>query len=485
MQYESVIGLEVHAQLLTKSKIFCGCSTRFGAPPNTHTCPICLGLPGSLPVLNREAVAMAAKAGLALNCRIKNRSLLARKNYFYPDLPKGYQISQYEEPLAVDGMVSILSLEPGKHAAQGAHQELSVRIIRVHLEEDAGQSIHVLHGETHVNLNRCGVPLMEIVTQPDLCSSQQAVDFLIYLRKMLLYLALCDGNMAEGSLRCDANISVRPIGEKALGTKTEIKNLNSFRFLNKALDYEVQRQIQVLESGERVIQETRLWEEDLEKTRSMRSKEEAHDYRYFPDPDLLPVMVSSTWLKDLETELPELPNDRANRFTSQYGLGCAEALLVTQTREFADYFEATVKTSNFPKAVLNWMIGDLAHHLKQDGLRIEECPIKPIDLGELINLVGNEVINGKMAKELFHKMYETGSSAESIIAEEDLSQISDTAELETIINEVLQSNPQEVARYRSGKHGLLGFFVGQVMKKTRGQAHPKTVNELLTRILGQ
>ena len=480
MQYEPVIGLEVHAQLRTRSKVFCGCSTRFGAPPNSQTCPVCLGLPGSLPVVNGQAVEMAAMAGLALECRINRRSLLARKNYFYPDLPKGYQISQFEEPLAVDGRVRLLTPDRGN---PGTVRETSVGIIRVHLEEDAGKSIHAAGQDTQVNLNRCGVPLMEIVTHPDLRSGKEASDFLDYLRRVLLFLSLCDGNMEEGSLRCDANVSVRPRGETSLGTKTEIKNLNSFRFLNKALEYEIRRQIRVLESGRQVVQETRLWEEEREVTLPMRSKEEAHDYRYFPDPDLLPVVIPAERLDEIGKTMPELPGDRARRFGSQYGLDPSDALVATRTPEFADYFEASAKSAGNPKSVLNWMVGDVTHRLRKDGRGLDDSPVKAADLAELIRLMDDGTISGKMAKGVFDQMYETGKSPGSIVRDQNLAQISDRSELETLVSGILESHADAVERYRNGKRGLLGFFVGQVMRQTRGQANPKMVNELLRRML--
>ena len=485
MQYEPVIGLEVHAQLRTRSKVFCGCSTRFGAPPNSQTCPVCLGLPGSLPVVNGRAVEMAAMAGLALDCRINRRSLLARKNYFYPDLPKGYQISQFEEPLAVDGRVRVPLPDRGTPGVPGTLRELDVGIIRVHLEEDAGKSIHAARQDTLVNLNRCGVPLMEIVTCPDLKSGREASDFLDYLRRVLIFLSLCDGNMEEGSLRCDANVSVRPVGETSLGTKTEIKNLNSFRFLNKALDYEIRRQVRVLESGRQVVQETRLWEEDLEETRPMRSKEEAHDYRYFPDPDLLPIVIPAERLEEIRKTMPELPAERARRFGSQYGLDPGDTLVATRTPEFADYFEASAKSARNPKSVLNWMVGDVTHRLRKDGRRLHESPVKASDLGKLIRLLDDGTISGKMAKGVFDRMYETGKSPGAIVREQNLTQISDRSELETVVSGILESHSEAVERYRSGKRGLLGFFVGQVMRQTRGQANPKMVNELLRKMLDQ
>ena len=479
MEFEPVIGLEVHAQLLTKSKIFCSCSTQFAAPPNSNTCPVCLGLPGALPVLNRKAVSMAVKAGLALACKINRYSVFARKNYFYPDLPKGYQISQYEEPLAQEGQVTLLSGEPSSTGKVVNDGQKTLGIIRVHLEEDAGKSIHMPRGDTYVNLNRTGVPLIEIVSQADLRSSQEAYDFLMYLRRTLLYLEICDGNMEEGSLRCDANVSVRPLGSSAFGTKTEIKNLNSFRFLRKALDYEIQRQIDLIRRGGRVKQETHLWNEERQLTSPMRTKEEAHDYRYFPEPDLLPIVISSEWLERLKTEIPELPEARRERFVHQYGLSHEEAILATQTPVFADYFEAAVRVYNRPKSIFNWMMGELTRYLKRYDQEIADCPVQAKYLAKLIQLVDKGTISGKMAKEVFEKMYSTGKEPESIIAKTGLQQISDEGVLEDIIDRVLESNPQKVETYRAGKEGLLGFFVGQVMKETRGQANPQLVNQML------
>ncbi|MDA2924016.1 Asp-tRNA(Asn)/Glu-tRNA(Gln) amidotransferase subunit GatB [Acidobacteria bacterium AH-259-L09] len=479
MEFEAIIGLEVHAQLLSKSKIFCSCSTQFGAPPNSNTCPVCLGLPGALPVLNREAVAMAVKAGLALGCRINRCSIFARKNYFYPDLPKGYQISQYEVPLAQDGQIEILIGERLKTGNVANYRKRRFGIIRVHLEEDAGKSIHMPGGHTHVNLNRTGVPLMEIVSQPDLRSSHEAYDYLNYLRRTVLYLGICDGNMEEGSLRCDANVSVRPVESSVFGTKTEIKNLNSFRFLQKALDYEIERQIQVIRSGGQVQQETRLWDEERQKTTVMRAKEEAHDYRYFPEPDLLPVVVPEEWLEKLEAQIPELPEERRARFVEQYALSVEDALLVTHTRQFADYFEVAVKTYNQPKAIFNWMLGDVTRHLKQDNRDITDCPVKSEHLADLVRLVDGGEISGKIAKQVFEKMYERAEDPRHVISKEGFKQISDEDQLESIVNGVLESNPDKVKAYRAGKEGLLGFFMGQVMKETRGQANPQMVNQML------
>ncbi|MDA2934548.1 Asp-tRNA(Asn)/Glu-tRNA(Gln) amidotransferase subunit GatB [Acidobacteria bacterium AH-259-D05] len=479
MEFEPVIGLEVHAQLLTRSKIFCSCSTEFGAPPNSNTCPVCLGLPGALPVLNRQAVAMAIKAGLALSCRINRESIFARKNYFYPDLPKGYQISQYDLPLAEDGKIEIFTGERRETGKIVDYRKKAFGITRVHLEEDAGKSIHVSGGDTHVDLNRTGVPLIEIVSEPDFRSSQEAYDYLNYLRRALSYLEICDGNMEEGSLRCDANVSVRPAGSSALGTKTEIKNLNSFRFLQKALDYEIERQVQLIRGHGEVQQETRMWDEERQKTIVMRSKEEAHDYRYFAEPDLLPVVISQKWLEELKAEIPELPEQRRERFIQQYVLTQEEALLLTQTRQLADYFEMAVKSYQQPKAIFNWILGDLTHHLKQDNRSIAECPVRPEQLADLVRLIDQGEISGKMAKQVFEKLYKTGEDPQTIISQEGLQQISDQDQLQSIVEHVLESNPKQVEAYRAGKTGLLGFFMGQVMKETGGQANPQMVTQML------
>ncbi len=479
MEFEAVIGLEVHAQLLTRSKIFCACSTEFGAPPNSNTCPVCLGLPGALPVLNREAVAMAVKAGLALGCSINRNSIFARKNYFYPDLPKGYQISQYDRPLAQDGKIEILTGVRQEAGNVIEYEPKVFGITRVHLEEDAGKSIHQPGGDSYVDLNRTGVPLIEIVSEPDFRSSQEAYDYVSYLRRTLLYLEICDGNMEEGSLRCDANVSIRPVGSSELGTKVEIKNLNSFRFLQKALEYEIERQKEVISGGGKVQQETRLWDEEGLKTLVMRSKEEAHDYRYFPEPDLLPVVVSEEWIEELKAQIPELPEQRRQRFVTEYALTQEEALLVTQTRQFAEYFETAVKSYNQPKAIFNWIMGDLMGHLKKDNREIQECLVKPEHLASLVRLIDEGEISGKMAKQVFEKLYESGEDPQSIISQEDLQQISDEDQLGGIVDRVLESNPEKVEAYRSGKEGLLGFFMGQVMKETRGQANPQMVSQML------
>ena len=479
MAFEAVIGLEVHAQLLTRSKIFCACSTEFGAPPNSNTCPVCLGLPGALPVLNREALAMAVKAGLALGCQINRNSIFARKNYFYPDLPKGYQISQYHLPLGQDGQIEILTGLRQENGNVVEYETKCFGITRVHLEEDAGKSIHQRGGDSYVDLNRTGVPLIEIVSEPDFQSSQEAYDYLNNLRRTLLYLEICDGNMEEGSLRCDANVSIRPLGSSELGTKTEIKNLNSFRFLQKALEYEIERQKEVIGGGGEVAQETRLWDEEGQKTLVMRSKEEAHDYRYFPEPDLLPAVVSEEWIEELKAQIPELPEERRQRFVKEYDLAHEEALLLTQTRQFAEYFETAVKTYDRPTAIFNWMMGDLMGHLKKDNREIQECLVKPEHLANLVRLIDKGEISGKMAKQVFEKLCESGDDPETIISREDLQQISDEDQLASIVHRVLESNPEKVKAYRTGKEGLLGFFMGQVMKETRGQANPQMVSQML------
>ena len=421
---------------------------------------------------------MAVKAGLALSCHINERSIFTRKNYFYPDLPKGYQISQFQLPLAEDGETEIITRE-SEESGVPAYRLKCFRIVRVHLEEDAGKSVHIGGRETRVNLNRTGVPLIEIVSRPDLRSSREAYDYLQYLRRTLLYLEICDGNMEQGSLRCDANVSVRPRGSTILGTKTEIKNLNSFRFLQRALDYEIQRQMQVISAGHIVEQETRLWDEESERTTVMRAKEESHDYRYFPDPDLLLMKVPREWLEKIKAEIPELPEQKRRRIIEQYGLIEEDALLITQTRQLSDYFEDASRAYPQSKSIFNWMMGDLAHYLKRDNRSIMDCPVEPQFLAHLIRLIDEGRISGKMGKQIFEKMYRTGENPEVIVAEEGLIQISDTGELESIVDQVLESNPEKVKAYRNGKAGLLGFFMGQVMRETDGQANPQMVNKML------
>jgi len=487
MELEPVIGLEVHAQLLTRSKLFCSCSTEFGAPPNTNTCPVCLGLPGALPTLNREAVTMAVKAAIALGCKINPVSFFARKNYFYPDLPKGYQISQFDRPLGEHGSVEVFSGDRTDTGKIVNRREKTFRITRLHMEDDAGKSIHEgfrdAESKSFVNLNRSGVPLIEIVSEPDFHSSQEAYDYITHLRKTLLFVGVCDGNMEEGSLRCDANISVRPRGSEKLGTKVEIKNLNSFRFLQRALDFEYERQSRILSEGGRLTQETRLWDESEGRTFSMRSKEEAHDYRYFPEPDLLPLKLDPSWIAQVQKELPELPGAKTRRFIEKYGISMDDAILLTATPALARYFEECANASNNPRASVNWIMGDLAYALKNSGREIDHCPIPPADLAELIRTVDSGEISGKIAKTVFEEMGRTQEKPADIIRRMGLVQVSDEGSLNAVIDKILAANPKQLDEYRSGKTRVLGFFVGQVMKETKGQANPKVVNELLQKRL--
>ncbi|MBN2469034.1 MAG: Asp-tRNA(Asn)/Glu-tRNA(Gln) amidotransferase subunit GatB [Deltaproteobacteria bacterium] len=473
MEYEAVIGLEVHAQLLTKSKIFCGCPTEFGADPNVNTCPVCLGMPGVLPVLNGKVVEFAVKTGLALHCEIAGHSVFARKNYFYPDLPKGYQISQYELPLATGGYLDV----------EVDGQERRIGITRIHLEEDAGKLMHEIEGTvtgySYVDFNRTGVPLLEIVSEPDIRSGEEARIYLQTLRTILRYLDVCDGNMEEGSLRCDANVSVRPRGENRYGTRTEVKNMNSFRFVREALDYEINRQINVLESGESVAQETRLWDTGQGMTISMRGKEEAHDYRYFPDPDLVPLKLETAWIEIVKRSLPELPQEKKERFVRDYSIPRYDSDVLTSSKALADYFEACVGEFPQPKIVSNWIMGEVLRMLKRDSGEIEECPITPHQLAELFQLLEKGTISGKIAKQVFEEMYTTGSSAGEIVRSQGLEQVSDETELEKVIARIVAENPETVAKYRSGKTKVLGFLVGQVMKETKGKANPEIVNRIL------
>ena len=478
--YEAVIGLECHAQLLTKSKLFCSCSTKFGDPPNANTCPVCLGLPGALPVLNRVAVTMAVKAAIGLNCTINPESQWARKNYFYPDLPKGYQISQYDRPLGHHGFIEI--------KLEGKQKRIGVQ--RVHMEEDAGKSLHEgfpdSNRSTYLDFNRSGVPLIEIVSDPDIRSSAEAYDYLARLKQILEYLDVCDGNMDEGSLRCDANVSVRKFGDQKLGTRTELKNINSFRFVQKAIDYEVHRQIEVIESGGQVVQETRLWNSVEERTVSMRSKEEAHDYRYFPDPDLPLLVVDSEWIKTIQRSMPELPESRRERFEKEYALSEYDAGVLTTTRTLADFFEETAKLSGHAKTAANWIMGDLLRFYKDNNVDLKDLSgsrVTPRMLAGMISLVDKGTISGKIAKTVMEEMYKSGKDPLQIIEEKGLLQISNTAEIEKIVNQVLEENPKPVEQYRLGKTGNFGFFVGQVMKATGGRANPQTVNEILKKRL--
>ena len=473
MEYEPVIGLEVHAQLLTRSKIFCGCSTTFGEEPNTLTCPVCTGQPGSLPVINRKAVKFAIKLGLATSCRIAPYSLFARKNYFYPDLPKGYQISMYEYPLAEDGFIEI--------NVNG--QKKRIHIIRIHLEEDAGK---LKHGETpetasfsYVDFNRTGVPLVEIVSGPDIRSPQESGDYLRKLRSILQYLEISTGNMEEGSFRCDANVSVRPKGRKEFGTRTELKNMNSFRHVEKALEYEIKRQIAVLEDGEKVVQETRLWDVDQGVTVSMRGKEEAHDYRYFPDPDLVPLRIDETWIEEIRKSLPELPDEKKERFVRNYGIPEYDAEILTSAKAMAYYYEECVRLFPEPKTVSNWMMGDLLRELKRDEKEIDQSLLTPSHLAEMLLMIKEGTISGKIAKDVLEEMYRTGERPTKIVQDKGWTQILDTEEIERAIERAMKANPKQVEDYQKGKEKLFGFFVGEVMKETKGKANPKLVNELL------
>jgi len=475
MEYEPVIGLEVHVQLQTESKIFCGCATAFGGEPNTQACPVCMGMPGTLPVLNRKAVEYALRLALATNCKIAPLSLFARKNYFYPDLPKGYQISQYELPLATGGWIEIPDGEGGIK---------KVGIIRIHLEEDAGKLIHG-EGESfsYVDFNRAGVPLVEIVTAPDLGSPKEAVEFLKMLRTILRYLEISDGDMEKGNLRCDANVSVRPRGTNLLGTRTEIKNMNSFRHVERALSYEIQRQIETLQEGKKIIQETRLWDPQRGVTVPMRTKEEAHDYRYFPEPDLLPLEIKEEWLEKIRANLPELPLQRRQRFVQQYLLPEYDATVLTSSKALADLYERCVSLFPDPKQVSNWITTELLRLLNETGKDPEECPIGAEDLAELLSLIKDGTISGKIGKEVLEEMFLSGKGAKQIVREKGLEQITDEAYLTNIITEIIQAHPKEVEEYRKGKDKLLGFFVGQVMKKTQGKANPQLTNKLLLKLL--
>ena len=474
-KYEPVIGLEVHAQLLTASKIFCGCSTRFGAAPNSQTCPVCSGHPGVLPVLNRMAVEYALRMGLVVGCTIRTHSRFARKNYFYPDLPKGYQISQYDEPLCEHGSLSV-DVDGSTH---------TIRIQRIHLEEDAGKNLHDQDPRASlVDLNRAGTPLIEIVSQPDIRDPRVASAYLLKLRQTLVYLRVCDGNMEEGSLRCDANVSVRRRGEQAFGTRTEIKNLNSFKGVEAALRFEIERQIDVVEGGGRVVQETRLWDPDRGETRVMRSKEEAHDYRYFPEPDLPPLVVDDAWIARVRAALPELPDAKRERLAAQYGLNDYDARGLTASRALADYFEAAVAAGGPPKKIANWVLSELLAVLNERGVEIDASPVPAANLSELVQLIEAGTLSGKMAKDVFAAMLASGERAGTVVERLGLRQIGDADALRPIVERIVAANPREVEKYRGGKAQLLGFFVGQIMKETRGQANPEEVNRLLRELLG-
>lgn len=473
MNYETVIGLEVHAQLSTKSKIFCSCSTEFGTESNKNTCPVCTGMPGVLPVLNKEVVEFSIKAALATDCKIAPYSKFARKNYFYPDLPKGYQISQYDLPLAQDGYIKI-TMDGGKK---------KIGITRIHMEEDAGK---LIHGEkigdpyaSYVDLNRTGVPLIEIVSEPDIRSPEEAREYLFKLKSILEYLEVCDCNMEEGSLRCDANVSLRKSSTDKFGTKTELKNMNSFKNIVKALEYEINRQSELLKEGEKIIQETRLWDADKGITISMRSKEEAHDYRYFPEPDLVPLIIDNDWIERVKGALPELPDAKRERFVSEYHIPEYDAQVITSYRSLANYYEECVKLYSKPKTVSNWVMGDILRELKNDDRDIKDCPVTPSHLTDMLKMIDNGTISGKIAKSVFEEMYTSGKMPEEIVKGKGLVQISDEGDIAGIVETVISDNKKEVEQYLAGKEKLFGFFVGQVMKATKGKANPKIVNKLL------
>lgn len=469
-EFEAVIGLEVHAQLLTSTKIFCGCSTKFGNPPNTNVCPICLGHPGTLPVLNKKVVEFAVMLGIATNCRINETSIIARKNYFYPDLPKGYQISQFEEPICEDGFIEIDLEDKSKK---------KIRVKRIHLEEDAGKLIHDQGDDTLVDLNRCGTPLLEIVTEPDINSASEAYSYLSNLKQILTYLEVCDGNMEEGSLRCDANISVRLKGETELGTRAEVKNMNSFRNVERAIDFEINRQIELINDGGKVIQQTLLWNADLNEALPMRGKEESHDYRYFPDPDLVPVVVNEEWKSELNSRLPELPQIRKNRLVREFNIPVYDAEILTSEKEIANYFEEIVKITKNYKAASNWVMGDILKVIKDEKISITEFKISPQNIGKLINLIDQNIISGKIAKDIFPDMLTTSADPENIVKEKGLVQITDTTEIEKAIDEIIAQNQKQVEEYKSGKDKVFGFFVGQIMRATKGKANPQMVNDIL------
>lgn len=476
MEWDTVIGLEVHVQLATQTKIFDGDNTAYGALPNTQANMLATAQPGTLPVLNKEAVAMAIKLGLAINAEIAPYSVFARKNYFYPDLPKGYQISQFEHPVVLKGSLTIQLDE---------QTTKTIRITRAHLEEDAGKSIHEgFANYTGIDLNRAGIPLLEIVSEPDMCCADEAVKYLKTLHNLVRYLGICDGNMQEGSFRCDANISVKPKGSTQLGTRAEIKNINSFRFVERAIEFEVERQINILENGGTVLQETRLFQADKNETRSMRSKEDAHDYRYFPDPDLLPLKIEASWIDAIKKTLPELPDTKRQRFIRDYQLSNYDAFFLANTREISDYFEQTIQQSKAaPKLIANWMMGDLSAAINKNNLEWEQSPIQAEQLAQLLDRIEDQTISGKIAKQVFELMWQTRKSADMIIEQEGLKQVTDSSEIEKLIDDVLQTNSDKVLEYQSGKEKLFGFFVGQIMKLSQGKANPDKVNQLLMKKL--
>ncbi len=480
--WEAVIGLEIHAQLSTESKIFCGCSTRFGDEPNSNTCPVCLGLPGSLPVLNRRVVELGARAALSLGLHVNEVSIFSRKNYFYPDLPKGYQISQYDRPFSEKGLLEIVTAErdEGGHAREWP--PMQIRITRLHLEEDAGKNVHEGLPETnrysYIDLNRAGTPLAEIVTEPDFRTSWEAYDYVNHVRRALQWVGASEADMEKGNLRCEANVSVRRVGEEKFGTKVELKNLNSVRFMQRAIEFEIERQIALIESGGKVTQETRLWDERANETRVMRSKEEAHDYRYFPEPDLQPLTVAAEWVEQVRSSMPELPDARRKRFMEQYELSFSDASLLVRDRALADFYERAASASN-ARGAANWLKGELLRELDAAGVAADASPVSPEELGALVRAIEGGCISGKQGKDVLLEMFKSGKGAEQVIGEQGLAQLSDAGEIEKIVADVLASSTQQVEAYRGGKEALFGFFVGQVMKASKGKANPKVVNELL------
>jgi aspartyl-tRNA(Asn)/glutamyl-tRNA(Gln) amidotransferase subunit B len=482
--WETIIGLEVHAQLSTESKIFCGCSTRFGDEPNANTCPVCLGLPGALPVLNRRVIELGARAALALGLQIQERSIFARKNYFYPDLPKGYQISQYDQPFSMNGTLEIMTAERDEAGHARDWRAMTVGITRLHLEEDAGKNVHEglpdVDRYSYIDLNRAGTPLAEIVTEPDFRSSWEAYDYVNHVRRALQWVGASEADMEKGNLRCEANVSIRRKGDRTFGTKVELKNLNSVRFMQKAIEFEVERHTTTLESGGRLTQETRLWDERLSETRPMRSKEEAHDYRYFPEPDLPPLVVSSDLIDRVQASMPELPGPRAKRFTEQYSLSFSDASQLTSDRSLADYYEAAVEASGGnARATTNWIRSELLRELENAGLAADKSPVPAVELGALVRMIDEGTISGKQGKDVLVEMFASGKPAAAIVEERGLILVSDTGEIDGVIDEVIGANPKQVEQFRGGKEGLFGFFVGQVMKASKGKANPKIVNERL------
>jgi len=483
MTWETIIGLEIHAQLSTESKIFCGCATRFGDEPNANTCPTCLGLPGALPVLNQRVVELGARAALALGLHVNHQSIFARKNYFYPDLPKGYQISQYDQPFSANGELEIMTAERDEAGHPIEWRPKKISITRLHLEEDAGKNVHEglpdVDRYSYIDLNRAGVPLAEIVTEPDFRSSWEAYDYVNHVRRALQWVGASEADMEKGNLRCEANVSVRRVGDEKFGTKVELKNLNSVRFMQRAIEFEVARHIQVLESGGRIAQETRLWDERAMETRVMRSKEEAHDYRYFPEPDLQPLIVSEQFVEELRQAMPELPEQRRKRFSEQYGLSYADASQLVSDRSLADYYEEAAKASGNPRATANWIRSELLRELEANGVSPADSPLRAKDLAALVRLIDEGKISGKQGKDVLVEMFKTGKSAEAIIEEQGLVQVTDTGEIDALIDGVIAANPDQLASYRSGKEALFGFFVGQVIKASKGKANPKVVNDRL------